>query len=81
MRKADFFNPPWSFLGGGQNSKFKIFGFFRNKYTFRSNYLESTTLSRIKTKLEEKNMFLKNLHFIMCYLSIFTRNSKTHFKK
>ena len=55
--KKKFAPPPGAPRGGGQtlNCKFKTFGFLDTlKVHIQSNYLASTTLSRLQTKLAEK---------------------------
>ena len=64
--------------GGEQNSKYLAFWISSIKYFkvhIQSDYLASTTLYCIQTNYQKKNMFLENLHFIICYFSIFTRDS------
>ena len=59
MREAsNFFAPPRSFWGGGRNlnCKLKTFDFLTTlKVHIQSNYLATTTLSLLQTKLAEKN--------------------------
>jgi len=62
------FAPPPGAPRGGQtlNCKFKTFGFLDTLMVhIQSNYLASTTLSRLQTKLAEKkaNKFFYVLHF------------------
>ena len=66
--------------GGEQNSKYLASWISSIKGTHTVRLPCKYYFILHSNKLPEKIMFLENLHFIICYFIIFTRDSKTFLK-